>query len=42
MQLKKKVGIAIKSKEKVASYLTKKLLATYSTDSIGNYLCLFV
>ena len=33
----------MKSKEiSKASYLSKKLLATHSTGSIGYYLCLFV
>ena len=41
IKIKKEVEIAIKSKE-TSSYLAKILLATYSTGSIGYYLCLFM
>ena len=37
-----KVGITIKVRKQVASYLAKKSLATHSTGSIGYYLCLFM
>ena len=36
------IGIAIKVRKQVASYLAKKLLATYTTGSIGYYLCLLM
>ena len=41
-KFKKEVGIVIKVRKQVASYVDKKLLATHSTGSISYYLCVFM